>query len=138
MTYDLFGCGQFIGNLATAGALIALVVQTYLNKKQIRLTKGQVDLTMKQVDQAQQQIDAKFRPWIGNVDEKSPWYRGWRISTGSIPGPGWWDRIDVYVKNYGDIPYTSCQWRGIITALAYTFNALAYTSALAYTINVLH
>ncbi|MFZ0511481.1 MAG: hypothetical protein WAM14_07740 [Candidatus Nitrosopolaris sp.] len=99
MTDDLFGWGQFIGSIATTGALIVLAVQTYFNKKQI-------GLTTEQVRQTQVQMDAKLRPWIGNVDAHSPWI---------------WDRgdppvISVYLKNYGDTVASSCDIRSIITA----------------------
>jgi hypothetical protein len=98
VTDDLFGWGQFIGSIATTGALFVLAVQTYFNKIQIGLTR-------EQVRQTQVQIDAKLRPWIGNVDKYSPWV---------------WDSdppvISVYLKNYGDTVASSCDIRSIITA----------------------
>lgn len=97
MTDDLFGWGQFIGSIATTGALIVLALQTYFNKTQLGLTR-------EQVRQTQVQIDAKLRPWIGNVDKYSPWI---------------WDRdppvILVYL-NYGYTVASSCDIRSIITA----------------------
>jgi hypothetical protein len=87
MIDELFGWGQFIGSIATAGALFVLIYQTILTQKQ---------------------MNATLRPWIGIVDEKSPWYPD--VNT------GWWDVIRVYLKNYGDIPPISCNIRNIITA----------------------
>ena len=51
MTDDLFAWGQFIGSLATAGALIVLTMQTYLNKKQVCLTTDQIRQTQQQQQQ---------------------------------------------------------------------------------------
>ncbi|MDP9290673.1 MAG: hypothetical protein M3P08_21095 [Thermoproteota archaeon] len=89
MSIDLFGWGQFIGSLATTGALIVLAVQTYLNKKQISLT--------------QQQMDSTLRPWIGFVTSKSP----------SLCSQGGF--VSVILKNYSQsVPAKTVTFRAII------------------------
>lgn len=81
---------QAIGGLATAGTLVFVGYQTMLTRKQTR--------------QTQEQMDAKLRPWVGNVDDKSP----------SI----WTNEqiVSVYLTNWGDIPASPCDMKGIITA----------------------
>ncbi|MGB8933735.1 MAG: hypothetical protein WCC17_01355 [Candidatus Nitrosopolaris sp.] len=59
MNDDLFGWTQFISSVSTTGALVVLAVQTYFIGKQVR--------------QTQEQMDTKLRPWVGNVDGKSPY-----------------------------------------------------------------
>ncbi|MGA9150788.1 MAG: hypothetical protein WBZ36_09430 [Candidatus Nitrosopolaris sp.] len=53
-------------------------------------------------------MNATLRPWIGIVNEKTPWYPN--VNT------GWWHDIGVFLKNYGNIPPISCNIRDIITA----------------------
>lgn len=69
-----------------------------------------------QVRQTQEQMDARLRPWVGNIDGISP--DVWDNKQG----------VSVYLKNWGDIPTSPCDMKGIITANKITkddINALA-------------